>query len=220
MVMNDGEKSTVESLLKKLATLFEDYDITPKSKIDQAEITRLKQKSSNELTNEYLTKINSEIKKWKCVIESDIGDKIDEKDYAYTAILLESQFKLHKGYLPESTLLTTHSSIIQNYALPIIRVLVPKLKLKLSLYDLFYNFNYNQDDIYVETIKLPSEYNISDLGILDSSEENNTRKYIENAIVNIIINKMYENNKVFARQLILSKNLNDEKIIYIRFILK
>lgn len=67
-------------------------------------------------------------KKWGPVIESKIGREIkDSATASVLAVCLENQFKLNKGYLPESVNLTSDMATFQNYAMPIVRRMLPEL---------------------------------------------------------------------------------------------
>lgn len=68
------------------------------------------------------------IKKWGAVLESPIGKKINGQGEAHViATLLENQYKLNKGYLPESQNVSSDMASYQNYALPLVRRMFPEL---------------------------------------------------------------------------------------------
>lgn len=67
-------------------------------------------------------------KKWGPVIESKMGSVVkDSATASVLAVCLENQFKLNKGYLPESVNLTSDMATFQNYAMPIVRRMLPEL---------------------------------------------------------------------------------------------
>lgn len=68
------------------------------------------------------------IKKWGAVLESNIGRPLKSQSEAHVvATLLENQYKVNKGYLPESQNITSDMANYQNYALPLVRRMFPEL---------------------------------------------------------------------------------------------
>lgn len=68
------------------------------------------------------------IKKWGAVLESQIGKPLKSQQEAHVvATLLENQYKVNKGYLPESANITSDMASYQNYALPLVRRMFPEL---------------------------------------------------------------------------------------------
>lgn len=70
------------------------------------------------------------IKKWESVLESNLGGckSIKNQQEAHVvASLLENQYKLNKGYLPESQNISSDMATYQNYAMPLVRRMFPEL---------------------------------------------------------------------------------------------
>ena len=70
------------------------------------------------------------IKKWGSVLESNLGGckSIKNQQEAHVvASLLENQYKLNKGYLPESQNISSDMATYQNYAMPLVRRMFPEL---------------------------------------------------------------------------------------------
>lgn len=68
------------------------------------------------------------IKKWGSVLESTIGKPLRNQQEAHViSTLLENQYKLNKGYLPESQSITSDMAQYQNYAMPLVRRMFPEL---------------------------------------------------------------------------------------------
>lgn len=71
---------------------------------------------------------NSLIKKWQGALEMNIGRPLKTQTEAHVvATLLENQYKLNKGYLPESQSVTSDMAQYQNYAMPLVRRMFPEL---------------------------------------------------------------------------------------------
>ena len=75
------------------------------------------------------TKHSSMLKKWGPVIESTaVGRKVNSTaQAAVLAVCLENQYKMNKGYLPESSNVTSDMATYQQYAMPIVRRMLPEL---------------------------------------------------------------------------------------------
>jgi hypothetical protein len=69
------------------------------------------------------------MKKWAPVIEStQVGRKIESTaQAAVMSVCLENQYKLNKGYLPESQNVSSDMATFQQYAMPIVRRMLPEL---------------------------------------------------------------------------------------------
>jgi len=209
-MLDNITKNKIEKIINELEDIL--YSEKKDSKICD-EIFRLKTNFNSIEKIDFLNKCESECKKWMPVIESSIGTKVDKKHYNYMAHLLELQFKLNKGYLPESILITDHSTDLQNYAMPLVRRLVPTLcNLDIvDIYKIFNNDKISTDDIYVETFKLPINYNIN---------EKNNDQLLYTLSMSIINNKILETGKCFAGPILFSTNNEIQKTVYMRFILK
>ena len=74
-------------------------------------------------------KHGSLMKKWAPVIEStQVGRAVDStQKAAVLSVCLENQYKLNKGYLPESQNITSDMAMFQQYAMPIVRRMLPEL---------------------------------------------------------------------------------------------
>lgn len=75
------------------------------------------------------SKHGSLMKKWAPVIEStQVGRKIEgTSQAAVMSVCLENQYKLNKGFLPESQNVTSDMATFQQYAMPIVRRMLPEL---------------------------------------------------------------------------------------------
>lgn len=75
------------------------------------------------------SKHGSLMKKWAPVIEStQVGRKIEgTAQAAVMSVCLENQYKLNKGFLPESQNVTSDMATFQQYAMPIVRRILPEL---------------------------------------------------------------------------------------------
>lgn len=73
--------------------------------------------------------INSSlIKKWQGALEAPLGRSLKTQQECHVvATLLENQYKLNKGYLPESQSVTSDMATYQNYAMPLVRRMFPEL---------------------------------------------------------------------------------------------
>jgi len=68
------------------------------------------------------------IKKWQGALEMPIGRALKTQSEAHTvATLLENQYKLNKGFLPESQSVSSDMQQYQNYAMPLVRRMFPEL---------------------------------------------------------------------------------------------
>ena len=87
------------------------------------------QKEVIEMNLNLYGKHGSLMKKWAPVIEStQVGRKIEgTTQAAVMSVCLENQYKLNKGYLPESQNVTSDMATFQQYAMPIVRRMLPEL---------------------------------------------------------------------------------------------
>lgn len=81
------------------------------------------------MSNTLYSKHGSLMRKWAPVIEStQVGRKVEgTQQAAVLSVCLENQYKLNKGYLPESQNVTSDMATFQQYALPIVRRMLPEL---------------------------------------------------------------------------------------------
>jgi len=80
------------------------------------------------MSSNLYSKHGSLTRKWAPVIESNLGRKVESTSQAAVmAVCLENQYKLNKGFLPESQNVTSDMATYQNYAMPIVRRMLPEL---------------------------------------------------------------------------------------------
>ena len=71
---------------------------------------------------------SSLIKKWQGALEMPVGRALKTQQEAHVvATLLENQYKVNKGFLPESQSITSDMTQYQNYAMPLVRRMFPEL---------------------------------------------------------------------------------------------
>ena len=75
------------------------------------------------------TNLNKSLmKKWQAALEMPVGRALKSQEECHVvATLLENQYKLNKGYLPESQSVTSDMAQYQNYAMPLVRRMFPEL---------------------------------------------------------------------------------------------
>lgn len=215
-MLDEVTKNKIQKIIDELSGILYDSELEQNNKqIDT--LARLKTNFNSNNENDFLDKCEIECRKWEPVINSSIGNKLDEKYHNYLAHLLELQFKLNKGHLSESKLITNSSTILQNHAMPLIRKLVPRLTnldlvdlYKINIYKIF-NSELLDEDIYVETFKLFSISNI---------DAGNNADTLYDTVISSINLKIGETGKFFAGPLIFSVDNDNQNMVYVRFILK
>jgi len=205
-------KESIEKIIFELQKLIDQPTI---SNVNADEISRLKniptfiQISDNEC--------NRLVDKWKVVLGSSVLKNVDTSGRELVAYFLEQQFKLNKGYLVESGYILEHNIDLQNIALPLIcRIFNTQPALsRIKVNTVLKNSHYDINDIYVETFNVPEIYFIADSNSYNITDEN-----LIQLIANAVVQKTIKTNKFLVAPIMLSRDVGNERIIYIRLVLK
>lgn len=205
-------KESIEKIIFELQKLIDQPTI---SNVNAGEISRLKniptfiQMSTSEC--------NRIVNKWEVVLKSTVLKNVDTSGRELVAYFLEEQFKLNKGYLVESGYILEHNTDLQNIALPLICRIFNTLPdfSRIKVNTILKNSRYDINDIYVETFNVPEIYFIANSNSYNISDEN-----LIQLLANAVVQKIIETNKFLVAPIILTKNVGNERTIYIRLVLK
>lgn len=168
---------------------------------------------------------DSLIKKWDPVLKSKLGKELIGSEYLHMAFLLETQFNVNKGYLPESELIYSDSVELQNHALPIIRDIntYSSLVNKDIITEIFNHTSIFLRKVHVKKLKTVNDINnlkiqyISDVSIEERSICEQTFDEFKSLIKKEVEKTIRLTSDIFIGRLILRLHESEKNTFYVRF---